>query len=153
MRGKVLIVALILVFAAGAAYAQSSKTAMGILRIKAHDEDAQTHQNQDDGPAVGPAFPIPEKVLKEHHQANAADETARYGQPGQRFAAQEHPDEEQSPQADDDERPEIIPEWETSKKLPEQGQQAEGDEDRSSHQHAGISFDGHIHPPFEFYPF
>ncbi len=39
-------------------HAQPGLPALHVTRIKAHDEDAQADQEQDDGPAVGPAFPV-----------------------------------------------------------------------------------------------
>ena len=115
-------------------YAQTGLAVMGVFGIEAHDEDAQPDQDQDDGPAVSPAFPIAGQVLDEHHQAEAADDGARDGQSGQRLATSEHPDEEEPTKADDDERPKIAQEWKAAKNLSEEGQEAEDDQNHPAHE-------------------
>src|SRR5664280_307584 len=107
---------------------------MGVFGIEAHDEDTQPDQHQDNGPAISPALPITGQVLDEHHQAEAADDSARDGQPGQRLAAGQHPDKEEPTKADDDEGPKVTQEWEAAKNLPEKGQESEDDQNHPAHE-------------------
>ncbi len=72
-------------------------------------------------------------ILKQHHQPDPADDTARDGEARSLFAASEHGDKEQGAKSDYDEGPEKSP-VQIAKDLSCQGQETEGNQDRPSDQ-------------------
>jgi len=80
-----------------------------IVTIRAHNINAQTHEQNDQRPKIRPGFPMAGKVLDERHQSNTADDRARDGKARHLFAAREHGDKEQRTDSDDEEGPYQTP--------------------------------------------